>query len=69
MLGIGRKEGQSIFVRHGGETLRIVVIKSGTAVRLGFDGPRSFEVQRDDVRTWPEHNAAFLRPDDGEDCR
>jgi hypothetical protein len=48
MLCIGLRDEDMIEVIHNGETLRIVVtgIHRGNTRRLGFDGPRTFQVNR-----------------------
>ncbi len=51
MLILSRKPFQEILIKHAGEHLRIVVDELGnSAVRLGFEGPVSFEILRDDAR-------------------
>ena len=52
MLCLNRKLQQEILVWHAGERLRIVV--SGltcSAVQLGFEGPHSFEIIRDNAKS------------------
>ena len=51
MLVKARKDGQEIFITHAGEQLKVVVIESsGAGIRLGFEGPLSFEILRDDAK-------------------
>ena len=51
MLVLSRKESEVIVVRHRGELLRILVveIRDNHKARLGFEGPKSFEVDREEV--------------------
>jgi sRNA-binding carbon storage regulator CsrA len=51
MLVVSRKKGQEVFITHAGERLRVVLIEaSDSQVRLGFEGPISFEILRDDAK-------------------
>ncbi len=50
MLVLTREPSQEIVVEHAGELLRLVVTTCRRGrVRLGFEGPRSFEVHRSEV--------------------
>ena len=51
MLCLTRKLCQEIFIWHAGERLRILVAElSSSAVQLGFEGPLSFEILRDNAK-------------------
>jgi carbon storage regulator CsrA len=50
MLVLTRRWDEAITVDHAGETLEITVVYlGGNKVRLGFTGPESFAIARDDV--------------------
>jgi sRNA-binding carbon storage regulator CsrA len=60
MLVLHRKIDGVIEIRHNGETLRVVVCQfDARGVRLGFEGPRSFSVVRDDAKS-----RCLIPPDD-----
>lgn len=51
MLVLSRKPDESIIVRHHGETLIVTLINvRGDKAKLGFSGPKSFDIRRDDVK-------------------
>jgi sRNA-binding carbon storage regulator CsrA len=51
MLILTRKVLQEILISHSGEQLRMVVDRvSASGVRIGFEGPESFEILRDDAK-------------------
>lgn len=66
MLAIGRRFNEAVIVRHKGETLKILLIdrgsrRAGIDARLAFDGPRSFEILREElVRREDREHAAML---------
>lgn len=50
MLVLTRKEGGKIRVDHNGERLEVTVERvDGNRVRIGFSGPRSFQVARGEL--------------------
>jgi len=51
MLTLERKEGETITITHNGEAIDVIVsmAKNGK-VKLSFDGPQSFSIERDDIR-------------------
>lgn len=52
MLVIGRIPGQSVYIYHNGERIRISFERDRdhrNGIRIGFDGPKSFRVIRDDA--------------------
>lgn len=51
MLVLGFDVNQGATITHNGETLRVVYVelRSGR-VRLGFEGPLSFDIVRDDAK-------------------
>lgn len=53
MLIITRRHHQACDVIHAGERITIRAWIDGGVVRLGFDGPRTFLVVRDDIRSLP----------------
>lgn len=58
MLLLGQQVGQEITVEHGGEKLVITLIRAkGSNARIGFTGPESFEVTRDDMKKVKPYNA------------
>lgn len=46
MLTLTCKEGDSVYVRHGADTLRIVIGPKG---KTGFEGPLAFAIEREKV--------------------
>jgi sRNA-binding carbon storage regulator CsrA len=51
MLSLTRRFRQEILISHRGERLRLIVCElKGQSVRLGFEGPESFEILRDDAK-------------------
>jgi hypothetical protein len=51
MLNLKLGDGKPVYVMHKGERLKIIVHRDG---RLVFDGPRSFQIQREDAKTGPD---------------
>ena len=51
MLTLERKEGEAVTITHNGEAIDVIVstAKNGK-VKLSFDGPQSFSIERDDIR-------------------
>lgn len=50
MLVLQRHEGETITIDHMGETLTLSVVETRDGkVRLGFEGPESFEIWREEV--------------------
>lgn len=52
MLVIGRREGEAVFIDHNGERLKITIQRPHRnlkKIQLGFEGPKSFRVVRDDA--------------------
>lgn len=50
MLILERKEGESLAIDHEGETLTVSIHETRDGkVRLGFEGPESFEIWREEV--------------------
>lgn len=50
-LTLTRSPGQSIVVRHGGETLVIYYAeRAGNQVKLHFEGSRSFAINRKEIQ-------------------
>ena len=51
MLVLSRRPGEETYSEHAGELLRVVVVDVNTdKARIGFDGPQSFRVVRDDAK-------------------
>lgn len=50
MLVIGRRPHEGLILKHNGEELKIRVWIEGFRIKVGVDGPRSFEVRREEVR-------------------
>ena len=52
MLILTRLDHEVIIVKHAGEELRIMILPNvhGKRKRLGFDGPQSFKVLREEVQ-------------------
>jgi carbon storage regulator CsrA len=48
MLVLTRRAGERLFVEHLGDVLEITVLEVDGRVRLGFVGPRKFDVQREE---------------------
>jgi carbon storage regulator len=60
MLVLSRKVGEEIII---GDTIRVrVVAVEGTRVRLGFEAPRSVEIQREELLRQPRPNAIVETP-------
>lgn len=59
MLVIGRRIGEVVYVEHGGETLAITIeeVSKFRKFRLGFTGPKSFVIRRDDARQQKKERA------------
>ena len=50
MLVLTRSKGQSVFVEIAGQVLEITITEiRGDKVRLGFAGPRSFDISRSEL--------------------
>ena len=50
MLVFSRKVGQRVNIEHGSETLTIEVLEvRGNRIRLGFTGPVSMNIQREEA--------------------
>jgi carbon storage regulator CsrA len=59
MLVLTRRWDETIIVDHAGETLEIkVVYLGGNKVRLGFTGPASFAIARDDTVRRPRERGS-----------
>jgi carbon storage regulator CsrA len=59
MLVLTRRLNETIIVDHSGETLEITVVYlGGNKVRLGFTGPASFAIARDDVIRRPRERGS-----------
>jgi len=68
MLVLSRKVGESIIIDspRGNVTVKVMSIR-GATVRLGFEGPRSISIARDDVKTdWLGRVAAGMASHQGE---
>lgn len=50
MLVIGRRPHEGLILKHNGEELKIRVWIEGFRIKVGVDGPRSFEVRREELR-------------------
>ncbi len=50
MLVVTRQKNEKVYIDHAGERIEVSIVDvRGDSVRVGFNGPRSFAVQRDDV--------------------
>jgi carbon storage regulator CsrA len=59
MLVLQRKYNEKINVIHNGETITITVVEiAKNSVRLGFAGPRTFDVEREEVTNALKEEAA-----------
>lgn len=55
MLVLGRRLNETVRIMHGEETMLVYVTEvRGHLVRLGFEGPRSFVVERGELETQPK---------------
>lgn len=51
MLVLSRKPDESVIVRHNGETLIVTLVNvRGDKAKIGFSGPKSFDIRRDDAK-------------------
>ncbi len=45
-----RRAGQRILIRHkSGDELWVILKQEGSKLRLVFDGPKTFEIQREEI--------------------
>ena len=49
MLVLTRRARQGVVVKHAGEQVTIRVWVDGRQIKVGLDGPRSFEVAREEI--------------------
>ena len=49
MLVLSRRARQGVVVKHAGEEVTIRVWVDGHQIKVGVDGPRSFEVRREEL--------------------
>ena len=56
---LSRKSNQPVYVQIAGLCLKVVVIEiRGERVRLGFEGPDEFSIERAELRDRPQPAAA-----------
>jgi carbon storage regulator len=68
MLVLTRSKGQSVFVEIAGQVLELTIVEvRGDKVRIGFAGPRDFDITRsehyEEVKT-SNLESAHLTPED-----
>ena len=55
MLVLSRRARQGVVVKHAGEEVTIRVWVDGHQIKVGVDGPRSFEVRREELAKERQH--------------
>lgn len=49
MLVLTRKKNESVYVRVGGQLMKVTVVENGPRTRLGFTGSTDIVVQREEL--------------------
>jgi carbon storage regulator CsrA len=55
MLVLSRRAREGVVVKHAGEEVTIRVWVDGHQIKVGVDGPRSFEVRREELVKERQH--------------